>query len=138
MTCRNVFCQLNIQTMLTAGSETEIPNHWSHAIKLRQSPPPPFLNKVPGCSSGTVLKTIISEKVYSCLIFDLFNLRASITFCQYVHPMDLLLFPYAFSSVKLSLRNENHNRSTCLSMWDNPERNISFICSTAAPLLNTT
>ena len=56
MSRKNMFFQLSIQTMLTVGSDTEIPNHWSHAIKLRQSPTlPPFFNKVPGCSSGAVL-----------------------------------------------------------------------------------
>jgi len=140
MTWRNMFCQLNTQTMPTAGSETEIPNHWSHAIKLCKSPPPPppFFNKVPRCSCGTVLKTIISDRVHSLFNLDLFNLCASITFCQYMHPMDLLLFGYAFSSVELSLHNENHNWSMCLSMWGSAEWNNSFTYSTAAPLLNTT
>jgi hypothetical protein len=59
-------CQLNRQTMLTVGSETEI-TQWGHAIKLSQYSF--FFFKFQGAILALILKIIMSDEVYGLFNF---------------------------------------------------------------------
>jgi hypothetical protein len=103
-------------------------------MQSKYASPPPFLNKVPGSSSGTVLKTLISDKVYS-----LFNFGPLLFTCK--HQLLSVCAPQGPFTVRLCIQFSKlslHNWSTWPSTGSNPECNSSLIFSTAEPLLNTT